>query len=494
MKNNDMSFESLYSAGLGLSSESLSPSIQSYEGYDGYEDGIAVELQHSIEALDFLDTYSAIENNLASAKIKMCKKLSVNYGLKSGLNATAANSVESLCRKHILSLEEAEPASDSKTESAPEKEEAPKSNGKEKKGFFKAIFAAIGKIFKKIGEFFGMIVSKVKSFFSGKKAKQNAETAEKTITYLSSPSSSAPINNEIFNGPSASFDPTKAQKLNEQKLGEFSNLMFKIKDGVKRYQITANSNKVANDYDSLINPLNGMVNFINKMYKESGVEIKQTINFANTKNLKQLSDALKNYNGSIKVTKENKVAQYKLIHGLLGLELLDPNVKIVVDDAGTGVGSGHKGGGSGVCKVSRQQLANMIKSVFNDKNGIAVQLSKMLAMYKDKLEPVNKEIVDICDKFAEESDDTSGKGIANNFMNNKTNGNNLSSINQSQYDKVEKKTFICTSLKFTSSTYSMLIQLMNKAIQSVNDCKSICQKLLNNAKGVSMKDLANQNN
>lgn len=493
MKNNDMSFESLYSAGLGLSSEALSPSIQSYEGYDGYEDGIAIELQHSIEALDFLDTYSAIENNLASAKIRMCKKLSVNYGLKSGLNATAANSVESLCRKHILSLEEAEPASDNKTDSAPEKDEAPKSNGKEKKGFFKAIFAAIGKIFKKIGEFFGMIVNKVKSFFSGKKAKQNAETAEKTITYLSSSSSSAPINNEIFNGPSASFDPTKEQKFNGQKLGEFSNLMFKIKDGVKRYQITEKSNKVANDYTSLTTPLNDMVKLINNMYKDSGVEIKQTINFSNTKNLKQLSDALKNYNGSIKVTKDSKVAQYKLIHGLLGLELLDPNVKIVVDNAGTGVGSGQNGGGSGVCKVSRQQLANMINKVLNDKTGIAVQLTKMLDMYNSKLAPVNKEIVDICDKFAIESDDTTGKGIANNFMDHKHGSNELQT-GFSFSDNNERKTFICTSLKFTSSTYSMILQLLNKAIQSVNDCKSICQKILNNAKGVSMKDLANQNN
>ena len=66
--------------------------------YDGYEDGVIIDLQNSIESLQFIDSYIKVESSLADAKIRMCKKLTVNYGLKSGINATAANSIESLCR------------------------------------------------------------------------------------------------------------------------------------------------------------------------------------------------------------------------------------------------------------------------------------------------------------------------------------------------------------------------------------------------------------
>src|SRR5574344_2447256 len=165
MEKNELSFESLYSRGLGIPSNDESTFIGSRENYDGYEDAEAIELAHSVEALDFIDAYSKIERKAASDKIRMCKKIAVNYGLKSGLNATAANSVESLCRIQSLEADSAAVAAGADSAQVADK---PKTDAPAKKqGFFKTIFAAIKKEFIAIGNFFKKIWEKITKFFSG---------------------------------------------------------------------------------------------------------------------------------------------------------------------------------------------------------------------------------------------------------------------------------------------------------------------------------------
>jgi hypothetical protein len=165
MEKNELSFESLYSRGLGIPSNDESTFIGSRENYDGYEDAEAIELAHSVEALDFIDAYSKIERKAASDKIRMCKKIAVNYGLKSGLNATAANSVESLCRIQSLEADSAAVAAGADSAQVADK---PKTDAPAKKqGFFKTIFAAIKKVFIAIGNFFKKIWDKITKFFSG---------------------------------------------------------------------------------------------------------------------------------------------------------------------------------------------------------------------------------------------------------------------------------------------------------------------------------------
>lgn len=67
--------------------------------YDGYEDGISIDLQNSIESLQFIDSYNKIESALADTKLRMCKKLSIEYGFKSGIKTINARSIENLCIK-----------------------------------------------------------------------------------------------------------------------------------------------------------------------------------------------------------------------------------------------------------------------------------------------------------------------------------------------------------------------------------------------------------
>ena len=153
MKNNDMSFESLYSIGLGLNKNTNQTISLSTENYDGYEDGPAIELQQSIEALEYLDTFAKVESAMSDAKIRMCKKLTVNYGLKSGINATAANSIESLCRMQSTEAEDNGEKGDEK-----------------KKSFLKNAIEAIKNFFIKLGKFiktfFYKMCKKILGFFT----------------------------------------------------------------------------------------------------------------------------------------------------------------------------------------------------------------------------------------------------------------------------------------------------------------------------------------
>lgn len=160
MIENDMSFESLYSQGFGLTS--VEKNNFSYESFDGFEDAVDIELTHAINSLEFLDTYANINNKLVSDKIKMCKKLSVTYGLKSGVNADAAKSIESLCQSHIMSLE-ADAAEETDTADAADKPATP--NTAKKDGFFKTIWKAIKIVFENIVRFFKKMWEKISGFF-----------------------------------------------------------------------------------------------------------------------------------------------------------------------------------------------------------------------------------------------------------------------------------------------------------------------------------------
>ena len=155
--DNSRSLEALYQDGTGMVSLPKKSYKASIEGYDGFDDILSVDLAKSEENLAFLDTYQMIEAKNAADKIKMCKKLSANYGTRSGIPTAAATSVESLC--HMMSLEEAAKAEAAGVNTG-NKEVANKPEPKEKKvGFFRTIF-------KKIGEFFSFIARMFKSIGS----------------------------------------------------------------------------------------------------------------------------------------------------------------------------------------------------------------------------------------------------------------------------------------------------------------------------------------
>ena len=171
--DNSRSLEALYQDGTGMVSLPKKSYKASIEGYDGFDDVLSIDLAKSEENLAFLDTFQMIEAKNAADKIKMCKKLSANYGTRSGMPTAAATSVESLC--HMMSLEADDNSNavgvNTGNEEATEKPvDKPKDETK-KKGFFKTVFGAIRSFFEKIWELFKRLISNIANLFKGKDKK-----------------------------------------------------------------------------------------------------------------------------------------------------------------------------------------------------------------------------------------------------------------------------------------------------------------------------------
>ena len=190
--DNSRSLEALYQDGTGMVSLPKKSYKASIEGYDGFDDILSADLAKSEENLAFLDTFQMIEAKNAADKIKMCKKLSANYGTRSGMPTAAATSVESLC--NIMSLEEAANAEAAGVDTGNEKA-ADKPETKEKKvGFFKTIFSAIRGFFEKIWDLFKRLISNIANLFKGKPVETpdtgnvnvNADTDAKTSSQSAS--------------------------------------------------------------------------------------------------------------------------------------------------------------------------------------------------------------------------------------------------------------------------------------------------------------------
>ena len=170
--DNSRSLEALYQDGTGMVSLPKKSYKASIEGYDGFDDILSVDLAKSEENLAFLDTYQMIEAKNAADKIKMCKKLSANYGTRSSIPTAAATSVESLCRMMSLEAEDNIGATNLDTgneQSTNKPVDKPKDETK-KKGFFKTVFGAIRSFFERIWDLFKRLISNIAGLFKGKPA------------------------------------------------------------------------------------------------------------------------------------------------------------------------------------------------------------------------------------------------------------------------------------------------------------------------------------
>ena len=213
--DNSRSLEALYQDGTGMVSLPKKSYKASIEGYDGFDDILSIDLAKSEENLAFLDTYQMIEAKNAADKIKMCKKLSANYGTRSGIPIAAATSVESLC--HMMSLEADDNANAAGVNTGNEKTEAPKPETTKKKGeFFRTIFKAIKDFFNEIWKAFVGMISKIGSLFK----KKNTPTETK------SPSDTVDMN---VNGTSSNDKKdTMSSTMNSRNAGSKLNLDYEM--------------------------------------------------------------------------------------------------------------------------------------------------------------------------------------------------------------------------------------------------------------------------
>lgn len=177
--DNSRSLEALYQDGTGMVSLPKKSYKASIEGYDGFDDILSADLAKSEENLAFLDTFQMIEAKNAADKIKMCKKLSANYGKRSGIPTAAATSVESLC--HMMSLEADANANAAGVNTGNEEAADKPETTKKKSEFFKTVFGTIRGFFEKIWNIFMSLISKIKGLFSKKQASTTDDTGNVNV-------------------------------------------------------------------------------------------------------------------------------------------------------------------------------------------------------------------------------------------------------------------------------------------------------------------------
>ena len=149
----EYSLESIMAVGTGMvSRENVEEQDNTTVNYDGYADGLDMDLARTSEQLHFMDTYGKLQSLHSSEKLRMIKKINTAYNGKTIGNTNVANSVESFCN-NAMSIE----------------------GIKEVAAKVKAKFI---EIFKKIAEFFKNLVVKVVS------AKYKGQIAEKIKTAL----------------------------------------------------------------------------------------------------------------------------------------------------------------------------------------------------------------------------------------------------------------------------------------------------------------------
>lgn len=162
----DYSIEALIAEGTGLKTrDEMKYTSSSESAYDGYFDAVQAELTRSFENLEFLDTYSRVNEANDASKLRMMKRLKRVYG-STIEDPAKASSVESFIDSNIRSLEE-----DKKTDGSK------KEPGKVK-AFFGKIVEALKTVLENIKTFFKTVWEKIRGLFA-KKNEKNSEVASK---------------------------------------------------------------------------------------------------------------------------------------------------------------------------------------------------------------------------------------------------------------------------------------------------------------------------
>ena len=94
----EYSLESIMAVGTGMTSrESAEVQKNGPIEYDGYSDGLDMDITRTTEQLHFLDTYDKLQDMHSAEKLKMIKKINAAYNGKTIGNTNVANSVDSFC-------------------------------------------------------------------------------------------------------------------------------------------------------------------------------------------------------------------------------------------------------------------------------------------------------------------------------------------------------------------------------------------------------------
>ncbi len=169
--NNEMSFESIFNAGMGIAPVAKVEDSVSVEAFDGSFDSAFADLARSEEELMFLETFESVESYNSASKIKMLSKINKEYG-------KCNRGIESYVQS--LEADEVDGTSAVKENTDEAVADAPKT-WKHMKWLQTALKAAaklLVKIWNIIKDFFIKIGTKIKDFFTKKKNDRIANEAE----------------------------------------------------------------------------------------------------------------------------------------------------------------------------------------------------------------------------------------------------------------------------------------------------------------------------
>lgn len=170
--NNEMSFESIFNAGMGIAPVAKVENSVSVEAFDGSFDSAFADLARSEEELNFLETFESVENYNSASKIKMLSKINKEYGkcnrgIESYVQSLEANEVDGTSAIKADTTNEAVA-------------DAPKTWKHAK--WLQTALNAVAKFFVKIWtiikNFFIKIGTKIHDFFTKKKNDKIASKAE----------------------------------------------------------------------------------------------------------------------------------------------------------------------------------------------------------------------------------------------------------------------------------------------------------------------------
>ena len=165
----DYSIEALIAEGTGLKTrDEMRYTSSSESAYDGYFDAVQAELTRSFENLEFLDTYSRVNETNDASKLRMMKRLKRVYG-STIEDPAKASSVESFIDRNIRSIEEDKKAGGGEKKPSKVKE------------FFGKIIEALKTMLHNLKEFFKGIWKKIKEFFTRKNEKNSRVATEEEI-------------------------------------------------------------------------------------------------------------------------------------------------------------------------------------------------------------------------------------------------------------------------------------------------------------------------
>lgn len=179
----DYSIEALIAEGTGLKTrDEMRYTSSSESAYDGYFDAVQAELTRSFENLEFLDTYSRVNEANDASKLRMMKRLKRVYGTTID-DPIKASSVESFIDRNIRSIEEDKKTDDSEKKADNSAQntdgDTKKTDGSTKepgkvKAFFQRIIQALKTMLKGLKDFFKGLWEKIRKIFS-KKKKEDCE-------------------------------------------------------------------------------------------------------------------------------------------------------------------------------------------------------------------------------------------------------------------------------------------------------------------------------